>query len=724
MLLPLVLFFALLLPNPSEAKLFRWGSSSSKACISFLNEATPQTTYKNINYPLLVKNLQKIVKVLRTHEVDISETSWVNLLEDYVVPMMEVSNASNSEEGRKLIISLVGFTNSGKSTLFGSLDNILNGVSNEPPSHYSEVGIDPGLTQRLVFLTSDQTDAIDALSGRFGAMKPAGSLAESSRTGIPLYVNSRSIPSNIVFADTPGIENLLPDHSTASYQTPGLNVLKNSESAIFIFNPRDLGDKVLLNQLKNIVKQWGKRKIILAFNVDPHIRPDDAEIYFTQMARLFDPHFNMNQVGNRDSQIMGTYILPVSTEVFQGHASSDLIPVGKTLPFPELVQYMNENVYDIWQQIFGDVIEKIIVDARRTVSDFIVESLRVKLMQQSVDLMVARAAEQSISPFPYEETKSLMHHYWDIVGSNITSTLRNIARNFARPDRVFLNWWTNRKGDEIKTVSFEKDRLRDFKGAEELRVEKALETIISQLSSRNLIIDESYYDDPRLRTLVMAIHENLDEMRSLMSTNAANALTTSTNFTLRVPLGKFGRADGSLERSINNLTTEGLERHINGVLRVFSDYLPRFPERNRRALLNHLSEFRLKQGLIQNGIENVLVGAYVTLPPTIYSSELWGHMQNGWTLNPLVYAGYAVPAVFAANMLQIVDNKWLDRTLEPVISDWARDNQLREFTNYVDTYMLPEIRIELQRAQERVAIGADEGRRLLDLINTLYEGEE
>ncbi len=663
---------------------------------------------------LLVKDLRNLVDTLKTNNVDVDKLSWVNLLEDYVEPII-------SSPDLFLSIAIIGRTNSGKSTLFDSLEGILTGDPDAAISPYSEIGLEATMTQRQLFLASGRMEA-GTLIHRYGAMKPAIDIKESSRQGIPLYMNSSALPKNVVFVDTPGIENLFPDQKISNFHTPGLSILKNSEVVLLIFSRSETGDIYHLQLLKDAIQYWGRRKIILAFNVDPHVDPQKAAEQFTLMGSLFEPGFTMDKVGTENSQIIGTYILPESTEVFQGLKAAQLLPIGNSVEFPELVDALNRSVDAVWQDVFGEVIRKIMLEARQSIADLMKSSLRVKLMRQALELMTITAAKQSIIPFPYNAMRDEIHEYWNYVGSDTSAKLREAGDWMARPE-LQLSFFKNlqRRGPTPLSLSNVSHGVEGVRTESELRMLSGINYLIRQLADRKLVVENQYYKDPETMHLIKDIETNLAELIQLSGKeNLAEDLMRTGN--LEIPLGTFGEVDVTLEKAIDRIVRTDVDQHAQGLLSQMSQFQPPLTERARQDLIRRLYEYRASRNFLKNGFEGLLVNAHVLVPTAVLASELYAHYQAGIiSFNPFTYL---IPANISARLVYFTDHRFLDAILQPQVQAWSLARQKSVFANYVNAYILPEIRAELDKADARLFLGAEQGRHLLDILDRHFQDTE
>ncbi len=624
-----------------------------------------------------------------------------------------------------LVTAIMGATNIGKSTFLASLESMLSGDPSMPLSRLSTIDLRPGSTQRMFFLTSDKMDP-GVLMNRFGAVKPSLEVAESVRPGIPGYRGTEFMPKRIVFVDTPGIENLLPNQNGTDLHSLGLGVLKNSEVVVFIFGRTETGDLYHQQKLREAVKYWGAgRKVILAFNtVDSEIPPEKVAETFETMGDIFAPGFKMNEVGTEKSPIIGAYLFPDEVEVARGERAARLIPVGNSVEFPVLIDALNRSVDAVWQDVFGDIIRKIIAEARQSISDLIVSSLRVKLMRQTLDLMTIRATQHAISPFPYNVMREQIHADWNYVGSETAAKLRNAGEILARPELqlgFIRNMRNSRAAPSMNNAitSYNPGSAIDgVRPENELRVLAGINYLLHELSMRKLVIEDQFEKDPETMNLLKDIVANIAELTQLTQkqneTHSSDILHTGD---LEIPLGTFGDVDQSLEKALARLARMDVDQHLQGILSQISQFQPPLTERAHQDLIRYLYDFRVNRSFLRNGVETLLVNAHVMVPTGVLAAELYAHYQTGLGLatlfNPL---SYLLPANISARVVYWTDKRFLDTILKPEVQKWALARQKSVFTNYVNTYILRDIRAALDEADQRLVLGVEQGRRLLKIL--------
>ena len=252
----------------------------------------PATSLKDIDAPTMLKKLQDISDILSGFEAFQNTTQGdhfeqlkfqsLSLIQGKLLPELQ------SGLSLPLFVSIIGGSNTGKSTLFNALARRI----------ISEAKITAGATKHpLIYIHQQWKDLMmqgDLFVSPEILENSAQLLLASEQDHTYLSFHQRDELKDIALIDCPDFDSVYSDNEKVA-----MRVVNHSDLCIFVTNPHKYKDAVLVDSLQHILQQ-GKQVFVL-FNMT-----DDEMLYRTMLDDLKSiiPHQKLS---------FGTYLPTIET---------------------------------------------------------------------------------------------------------------------------------------------------------------------------------------------------------------------------------------------------------------------------------------------------------------------------------------------------------------------------------------------------------------------------
>lgn len=391
-----------------------------------------------------------------------------------VMPQMETSGQLQSQEwfqllkyfalpGRRsktpfLVTAIVGGGNSGKSTLFNALPSLINGDPRLNSNGFlSQTGWAAGITRQMVVLAPDADSGIRAdLFQRFGALGRWTSQNDSVTPGNGVLVLRPRIPPNLAFIDSPDLDTgpvnrLSPDNLEAA-----LKVICPSDALILIFHLQTYRNQPLIQRLAKVFRTYGNKKTVLIFLSDPAMPTRETSQFLTTVAEAL---YGGQEPAYRDG-VLGTYWIAYNSEVAAGRQFPELVPLGKTVPFKDLIAEMNQNPFAIKEYSLQSAVKTISAEVSASIRRQLRSIMAMRLYAKTLDVLVDQSARFSLENFPFDNMRSRIREQYQNVSSEVDVAIQRAGDIVATPESgllVLISQLAGRRADPEIRRGLEQD---------------------------------------------------------------------------------------------------------------------------------------------------------------------------------------------------------------------------------------------------------------------------
>lgn len=666
-----------------------------------------------------LEDLNGMVGLLSENRVEVRTLPWVQLLRD-----LSLSVAS---EQPYLIAAFMARNNVGKSTAFNAMREILWDKFGDPDARPADLndplaltGVESGLTKRVTLLASTSLGS-GPLIKRLEVAEPWVNVQDSFTAGIPTYALREGLPPKVVIADLPGIEGLeVSTQSGLPVLKAPFNFIRTAEILIFMFSKHETGDPHHLSMVQEVLKMYGNRKMILIFNVDPHIDTRVATNEIEKVARWFDRNFDISQVGKETTPIIGTYIMPISSEVFRGLEQPKLNPVGNTMAFPDLVDALNRNVEGIWQNVFNESIRRVAEGAKEELTTIAKARLELQMLRLAIDLMLQDSSQEMVSDFPYSRMRDSLHDYWIRGGSELSQASRRMADYTARPEKFINIPFFSSRGqspapqDAAQVQLQRADQNAPRKDAQ-VRVLNALRLLEKELADGTIIIDPNKTTEPARVALIENVR-NLDKALKEIDPEES-FITVLSDGSLQISLGTYNKYHPQITREIRTILARKLENHVEPLINELSQYRPPLSDHAAGLLTADLRALKKSQGIGQRLVDNSLAQLHWFVPGGFLLGAMYADfIANSFNASPLWYIAFSN---VLARVVYKVDHDHIDSVIQPAVQDWYGNAEMTKFVQYGKTSIVNELFSEIRREEERLGLNVEQGQRYAQIIDDL-----
>ncbi len=217
--------------------------------------------------------------------------NWAQIFEKYLRPAIR----SGSKE---VIVSIIGPTNAGKSSLFNFIPSYYRHSKLSSPE-ISKVTFHMGTTARPVIMANPNSVDGPRLTARLGPLKAWENAEESAQSGLPVIYPIPDFYKKLVFVDNPAFD------SEKRIEEAKKTFLW-SDVVLYVFSsPNDWN----IGFMRSLFNEIGVRPVILVFRGSHHSSQSEATYNTQEVSRAIFPNTLLSTETGLPVPVVGSYVI-------------------------------------------------------------------------------------------------------------------------------------------------------------------------------------------------------------------------------------------------------------------------------------------------------------------------------------------------------------------------------------------------------------------------------
>lgn len=662
--------------------------------------SAPKPNLEPIGSPLQALELidGAVRRILSPEQIE--QMHWVQLTRRSLYPALKSRTPL-------LISAIIGGGSAGKSNLLNSLLPTLRGTL-DPGEVLSATGLRGGMTRRMVLLAPplDRNERYRRdLADRFGPTVSWSRADDALVAGPGVLVERVGIPENLIFADTPDTDTGDPSQAGPENLNRALHVICPSDVLIGVFNASTVGQRHTLETLAHIFRSYGRKKMILVFQTDRSASPDVVNQILISLANTIYEEEGTNYPDG----ILGAYLMPYSSDVFQGRQAVELIPVGAFAQFRDLLLDMNTKSDEI--RLYG--LKGALAVAVRELSSLVRERAKMRLAAELYDRGVRVAADiaarEFLQPFPLDVAIEHVRREFHSYRSGTDRWLHRMGNFLAAPWGPFVSF-----AREMRSLPQQQDKLnQQMRWDHSVHDRLAISRLFLQIQDRSVLY-------PPARQVDSELARGLDQFYQMFPEERQADYQVVQSFQAQPPEEKrqLLPPDHLLSPSVRHFLEALVRMDLGRLTRDLSDKMDLEQFSTPAHIQTHREvDLALQRMLEQNNLKRWSLRLYDAAAVGIPGS-LAIYLTNQGINNWIVWTASLIAPAYVLMALQRMS---ADRFVKGELDKWFANLQYRVTIEYFENQLLRNLRQVLEAEAKAGDTSLQEIQHALQYFDPTYQ---